>query len=84
MNLALSDARYRTACATSSGSIHGTGSRLPAERSAICRGVSRRDHRGGRVVVRHEREEGLGVSRQRQHSTAYVLEHVPELSGVGR
>ncbi len=29
----------RTASATSLGSIHGTGSRLPAERSAISRGV---------------------------------------------
>ena len=39
-NLARSEARYRTASATSSGSIQGTGSRLPAERSAISSGVA--------------------------------------------
>src|SRR3990170_4891577 len=39
-NRARSDARLRTASATSSGSIQGTGSRLPAERSAISSGVA--------------------------------------------
>ena len=36
---ARAEASHTTASATSSGSIHGTGSRLPAERSAISRGV---------------------------------------------
>src|SRR5262249_42584584 len=39
-NRAFSDAKKTTPAATSSGSTHGTGSRLPAERSAICCGVS--------------------------------------------
>jgi hypothetical protein len=40
MKRALGEASHTTASATSSGSIHGTGSRLPADRSAISRGVS--------------------------------------------
>ena len=38
--LAASETKNNTACATSSGSIHGTGSRLPADRSAISRGLA--------------------------------------------